>query len=329
MSRTALITYEQIAAAADNAAASGLRPTMRLIRERIGNVGSIGTVAHFLQQWRTEKQRMTDPALSLPVDMQRSIIAFTEQHVSGARARFEVDLDEQQQENADLAGENERLCEQVETLRTELEIKAAKQTRVEKRLRQLEADLEQARAENGRDQQRAEQARMNLAREQLRLEWLLRMDMELAELRVTVASERTTRVSAEQNAAVLASQRNDLIERLEEARALGASDRSLITQLRDRLDTPRHEPVGGRAVIAGAASPVQPQAPTIPAQDEQPARHANGGSPAVPDEEVFASSKGQDDASHQAYATVTRPARAAKSGDRRAHGVAPAHKDDA
>jgi len=52
MGREATISYEQVAAAADTMKAAGSKPTSRAIRERIGNIGSMGTINRHLQAWR-------------------------------------------------------------------------------------------------------------------------------------------------------------------------------------------------------------------------------------------------------------------------------------
>lgn len=291
---------------------------MRLIRERIGNVGSMGTVARLLQRWRSNKQQITAPVLSLPMELQRAIVTFTEQHVSAAQARLEASLDEQQKENADLAEENERLCEHVEDQRIDLQLKTAELLAAEGRTRQLGVDLAHARAECELEQQRAEQARIELAREQLRLEWLPRMESELADLRMTVTGERTAKVAAEQKAAVLAAQRDDLASRLDEVRTHVAQEEAKLAQLQTRLDALTGELADARVAIAEAAATRGP-APTaaIMAPKSRPGINADQDGPTMSGEITIQSDAAMDGVSGPVMAPVTRSDRSAKKDNHR------------
>ena len=56
MGREAAITYEQVAAAAGEMEAEGIRPTSRAVRVRLGNIGSMGTVHKLLQRWKASQE---------------------------------------------------------------------------------------------------------------------------------------------------------------------------------------------------------------------------------------------------------------------------------
>ena len=114
MGREATISYEQVAAAADTMKAAGSKPTSRAIRERLGNIGSMGTINRHLQAWRAGQERQIASALALPAALQRSILEFMGQELAGAKAALEAELAEQQQEVADLATENERQAADIE-----------------------------------------------------------------------------------------------------------------------------------------------------------------------------------------------------------------------
>ena len=86
MGREATISYEQVAAAADTMKATGSKPTSRAIRERIGNIGSMGTINRHLQAWRAGQERQIASTLSLPAALQRSILDFMGQELAAARA---------------------------------------------------------------------------------------------------------------------------------------------------------------------------------------------------------------------------------------------------
>lgn len=95
MGREAAITYEQVAAAADAMKESGAKPTSRAIRERLGNVGSMGTINKMLQEWKAGQERRITNALALPLVLQRAIFDFIDQELTSAKANLEAELAEQ------------------------------------------------------------------------------------------------------------------------------------------------------------------------------------------------------------------------------------------
>lgn len=204
MGREATITYEQVAAAADAMKITGSKPTSRSIRERLGNTGSMGTINKHLQAWKAGQERQISNALTLPPVLQRAILEFMDQELTSAKATLEADLSDALQESADLATENERQAADIEdknetltTLQTEL---ANRQGRIG----QIEIDLDTAKDEADRERKAAEAARTELAKALLRLEAMPRLEADLIALRADLEKERQGRVTAEQNAAVLA-----------------------------------------------------------------------------------------------------------------------------
>ncbi|NHZ94069.1 mucin-associated surface protein, partial [Massilia sp. CCM 8733] len=102
------------AAIADAMVAAGSTPALRTVRERLGNMGSLGTISKLLQQWRADREKKIASALTLPAGVQRAILEFMGQELSSAKAALETELAEQQQEAADLATENERQGAEIE-----------------------------------------------------------------------------------------------------------------------------------------------------------------------------------------------------------------------
>lgn len=204
MGREATITYEQVAAAADTMKATGSKPTSRAIRERIGNIGSMGTINKHLQAWRSGQERQIADALALPPTVQRSILDFMGQELASAKAALESDLAEQQQEAADLATENERQAADIDDKANALTTLHAELATLQGRLGQMETDLAAAKEDADRERKAAEVARIELVKALLRLEAMPRLEADLATLRAELDKERQGRVSAEQQAAVLA-----------------------------------------------------------------------------------------------------------------------------
>ena len=219
MGREATITYEQVAAAADAMKVAGGKPTSRGIRERLGNTGSMGTVNKLLQAWKAAQERQVSTALSLPPVLQRAILDFMGQELTGAKATLEAELAEQQQEVADLATENERQAADIEDKNDAAVALQANLATLQGRLNQIEIDLATARNDALREREAAEAARIELAKALLRLEAMPRLEADLGALRQDLDKERQGRVAAEQQAAVLAAKLEASNERTGKAEA--------------------------------------------------------------------------------------------------------------
>lgn len=219
MGREAMVTHEQVAAAADALKAGGGKPTSRAIRERLGNVGSLGTINKMLQQWKTGQKYQTTSSAVLPPPLQRALLEFIDQELAGARALLAAELAEQQQETADLATENERLLDSMRNQAAQLESQTADKAAADGKCAQLEADLAAARDDAAHERGAAEQARTEHAKALLRLEAMPRLEQQLADARNALEHERRARIGFEQAAAVLDAQKADLDSRVAEAGA--------------------------------------------------------------------------------------------------------------
>lgn len=213
MGREATITYEQVAAAADAMKIAGSKPTSRAIRERLGNTGSMGTVNKLLQAWKAGQERQIAHALALPAPLQRAILEFMDQELSGAKATLEAELADQQQEATDLATENERQAGDIEDKAETVTVLQAELANLQGRMAHMDVDLDAARLDGERERNAAEAARTELAKSLLRLEAMPRLEADLATLRLELDKERQGRVVAEQQAAVLGAKLEAALER--------------------------------------------------------------------------------------------------------------------
>ena len=131
------ITFEQVAAVADALAGEGQQPTIRAVRERLGDTGSPNTIHKHLAAWREARPVAAAAAPELPQALTAAIAAEIERAASRARGEIEGRLVQAQAEAAELAaagevleGERDELAEQVAVLTTErdtLSGKAAQQ----------------------------------------------------------------------------------------------------------------------------------------------------------------------------------------------------------
>ena len=145
------ITFEQVAAVADALAGEGQQPTIRAVRERLGDTGSPNTIHKHLAAWREARPVAAAAAPELPQALTAAIAAEIERAASRARGEIEGRLVQAQAEAAELAaagevleGERDELAEQVAGLTTERDTLAGKAA-------QQAADLAEAEIERLRE----------------------------------------------------------------------------------------------------------------------------------------------------------------------------------
>lgn len=219
MPREATITYDQVAAAAEALKAEGLKPTARAIRERLGSVGSMKTILTLQQAWKANQERQREPGQSLPAEVQNAILDYLDSRMSEAKSTLTAELVDLQKELEGLASANDSLAAEIEEQARAMETLATGKANAEGQIVQLTAEVDRLREEIQGERQTAEQARIKLAKSELRLEVMQRLDAELSACRQAYESERQARVAAERAAAVLAAQKTDLESRLAETKA--------------------------------------------------------------------------------------------------------------
>lgn len=202
MAREASITQEQVNAAADAIRAAGEKPTARAVREQLGT-GSMATVLKLWQNWQGRQIKPAEQALVLPHALQRALLDCIGQEVSAARAGLEADLVTAQLAQADLIKESERQATTIELQAEALQAAQETQAAQAGRMGQLEADLAKATSEAQQERQTAELARTELAKIQLKLEAMPKLEAGIVALRTELASEHLARTAAEQTAAVV------------------------------------------------------------------------------------------------------------------------------
>lgn len=217
MGRESTISYEQVATAANVLSASGTKPTVRNVHNQLGT-GSMGTVAKHLRTWRDCQVDHADQSIALPPALNGAIVDFLRIEIGRAKEAFEVSLADERQAATDLAAENERQSIEIDDQAMAIDSLRSEAARAAGRISQLTADLDSLREDASRERHAAEDARTELARVQLQLESLPRLEGDLASLRSELVNERQARVRAEQSTAVLSAQKSDLESRLEETK---------------------------------------------------------------------------------------------------------------
>ena len=125
------VTAEQIRAAADAIASEGGRPSIRGVRERLGNTGSLGTIQRYLAEWREDRPQVVQAAYELPGDLAN---AFGRELRRGAEAA-----------TAELRAENAQAL--IEAKEQGIEIESLESTVDELRARSDELEGERDRAQ--------------------------------------------------------------------------------------------------------------------------------------------------------------------------------------
>ncbi|MDP1573060.1 MAG: DNA-binding protein [Pseudomonadota bacterium] len=259
MGREAAVTLEQVIAAASAIKGEGGKPTSRSIRERLGNMGSMGTINKMLQSWKAGQVRQIDSSPVLPVSVQRVIMDHLDQELAGAQAKLMGELAEQQQECSDLATENERQGVEIEAQARSLDALSIGKAAAEGRVVQLSADLEKLREDTIRERQAAEAARTELAKVMLRLEAMPRLEGDLAALREALENEREARVTAERSAAVLLAQKTDLDGRLVDAKSQNEHMGEELAKVRDRAEKIANDLADARVTVQTSKARIEAQ----------------------------------------------------------------------
>lgn len=216
MGRIAAVTYEHVALAAEQLQAEGLTPTAKLLRSRLGDVGSLGTIQKHLTEWRSGKRNFQQVTRMLPPELQRVIFNFADEEVSRINGELKQQVERQSREMVDLVADNEEHARLVGQLRAELAEQAKLRANQDGQLTRLLDELKAAHDELALQRHETELARLDLTKMQASLEAQGRLESESRQLRAHFEAEHEARVRAERDAAVLQAQKDILEARIEE-----------------------------------------------------------------------------------------------------------------
>lgn len=207
MARESTITFEQVAAAADSIKSQGGKPTARSVRDVLGT-GSMATVLKFLQEWKGGQIRQSqaiddtlDPSIARAISNQ--IAGKVQEATADTTARL-ADL---QSEVDAVIQENENLIADRSSIHHELLALQEQYASLTGRAQQLEADSARRAAELATARMAAEAARVALAKSELRLEAVPRIEAELLSVRAELVAERIKSAEQHEAAAVAVAQR--------------------------------------------------------------------------------------------------------------------------
>lgn len=202
------VTFEQIEAVAEALTGEGLAPTIRAVRERLGNTGSPNTIQRHLVRWRELRPSAPVPPPNIPDGILSAIAQEIERAAIRARAETEARLELAQAELAELATVGETLEVEREALGAQAgELARERDTLAGKAAEQAQEIERQAR-DIERERQAAEAARIEIAQGRLRseaqAEKLAEQAAEIQRLRDALEASQRASQQAGQDAAVLA-----------------------------------------------------------------------------------------------------------------------------
>lgn len=190
MARESTITYDQVATAADKIKAEGAKTTVRAIRELVGS-GSMATILKFLQQWQGGQARQSqaiddslDPAIARAIS--NHLMAKIQASTAYANARL-TDL---QADVDTLIVEHERQTAEFESQAAAMAALQAQHAALAGRAQQLDSDATRTAADLSAERQAAEAARVELAKANLRLEAVPRLEADIQKMRTELMEAR-------------------------------------------------------------------------------------------------------------------------------------------
>lgn len=133
--------------------------------------------------WQAGQGKAPDTPVVLPAALQRALVDFISQEVASAKLNLEQDLVSAQQAQRDLITGNEGLAAEIEMLQSALEATQGERRQLEGRYAQLTADFSEARQTAEAQRQAAESARTEIAKLQLRMEGVPRLEAEIVKAR--------------------------------------------------------------------------------------------------------------------------------------------------
>jgi len=221
------ITPDRVFAAADALEASGSRVSVRSVRDYLGG-GSPNQITPLLASWRARKPSVAAPEIQLDP----RIVQLIAEQVRAAAGEAAVRADERaneaedtltlcQQENSELAEQLATTLRALDEARAKVEQQAGTISEIREEIERVrseaEEEVEEADTRANREREVAETAQHALARAELRLESMPRLEGEVERLRTALDEALSGKQSAEQQAAVAAAKLDAAIQRVSAA----------------------------------------------------------------------------------------------------------------
>ena len=214
MAQQGKITQEDVNALCVRLRAQGKRPSTRLIRAEHG-AGSTGTIQAMLRVWEGNNPEAAT-AVALTTALQKTLQDNLGIEVSRAQQELREKLEVASETISDLVRENEQLADenaQLDDVNGKLLDSVAE---AKGQLQQLQEDIAAARAGEAQQRADADQLHIALARAQLQLEQVEKLEASHAVTLQQLEQMRVRQVESERQASVSAAQRDAYAERVME-----------------------------------------------------------------------------------------------------------------
>lgn len=159
----AKVSTEQINAAIEQLNAEGVKPTIRAVRERLGNTGSPNRIQPLLAAWNEKSRPAEAAAAVLSEGLQQSLGELFARERSAAVATKLEDIGDLKEQISELTTEGARLEDENTALQEQSEILIAAQTQAKAVAGQQAQRIEQLEAEQQRLQAHGQQQTQELA----------------------------------------------------------------------------------------------------------------------------------------------------------------------
>lgn len=207
MGRQALVTLDHVKAAVEALQVEGRNISSRTVRDKLGNVGSMGTINKLLQQCLKTEKETPSSLRQLPPELQRAVLNFADHYAGDARKQIAEELISCKQDMDDLAEANEQLTSMIDDLRDQIMRTMAEKSNLEGQVAQLTKELSGARDETTAERRAGEMARIELIKLQTRIEALAPLESELRDTREQCEALRNANARAEGTVNALEAQR--------------------------------------------------------------------------------------------------------------------------
>ena len=214
MAQQGKITQEDVNVLCARLRAQGKRPSTRLIRAEHG-AGSTGTIQAMLRVWEGSNPEAAT-AVTLTTALQKTLQDNLGIEVSRAQQELREKLEVASETISDLVRENEQLADenaQLDDVNGKLLDSVAE---AKGQLQQLQEDIAAAKAGEAQQRADADQLHIALARAQLQLEQVEKLEASHAVTLQQLEQMRVRQVESERQASVSAAQRDAYAERVTE-----------------------------------------------------------------------------------------------------------------
>lgn len=242
MARTG-ITYDQVAAAADTIVAAGAKPTLKAIREKLGNTGSPNTIHMHLQKWEAQRPLPPQAEAGMPPAIARAVMDELDRVRAGAQAELLERLDDAQRTADELARSGQQLEAEISEAREQLAELTTDRDRLAGQSAEQQKELERLQGVIAQERQAAEAARVDLAQARLKTEaaeaGLGTLRDERQRMFEMHDQQRDARIAVERDLAGATASLQELRLRVEQMTAQAAAVVQERDQLRDKLERER------------------------------------------------------------------------------------------